>query len=113
MIQSPRLSANARTAIADVANVLFVSAVSPYELEWKKALGKLAFPDVGNWRQALHDAGYQELPLTVSHAQHAARLARIHRDPWDRLLVAQAQTEQLTLVTADGKLSQYGVPTLW
>ncbi|MBL8551503.1 MAG: type II toxin-antitoxin system VapC family toxin [Hyphomonadaceae bacterium] len=113
MTRSPRLSASARNAIADPANEILVSSVSPYELEWKKANGRLQFPDIADWEEALAQAGYRELPLRLSHAVRAATLPKHHRDPWDRMLVAQALEEGLMLLSSDRKLSSYGVTTLW
>lgn len=103
----------ARAAITDQRNEIFVSAATPYELEWKKAIGKLRFRHVADWLRALRDAGYLELPISVQHSQRAALLDKHHRDPWDRILIAQAFTENLTLITGDAKMTAYGVPTLW
>jgi PIN domain nuclease of toxin-antitoxin system len=100
-------------ALSDQRNARFVSAATPYELEWKKAIGKLQFRHIADWPSTLRGAGYLDLPITIQHSQQAALLARHHRDPWDRMLVAQALIENLTLVTNDSKIAAYGVPTLW
>ncbi|MGD9815608.1 MAG: type II toxin-antitoxin system VapC family toxin [Hyphomonadaceae bacterium] len=113
LFEQTRLSAPSAAAISDPTNEIFASAVSPYELEWKKALGKLTLPNISDWRHAFRVAGYDHVPLTVDHAQRAARLPTLHRDPWDRLIVAQAGTELMTLITRDRKLAAYGVATLW
>jgi PIN domain nuclease of toxin-antitoxin system len=97
MTAQSKIPRKASAAIADQGNVVFVSAVTPYELEWKKALGKLSFPHVADWPQALRDAGYLELRIDVQHSHRAALLPRHHRDPWDRLVVAQALAESLIL----------------
>ncbi|MES1202731.1 MAG: type II toxin-antitoxin system VapC family toxin [Pseudomonadota bacterium] len=107
------LSARAAKTINDSANTIFASAVSAYELEWKKAIGKLAMPAVGDWRQAFGVAGYHHLPISVDHGQSAARLPQHHKDPWDRLIIAQAQVEALTIISNDRKFPAYGVATLW
>jgi len=108
-----RLTALARAALADPTNVIFVSPVSPYELEWKKAEGRLTFPDVPDWPSAVRVHGFFELAITLAHSQHASRLPAHHRDPWDRLLVAQAELEGLSLISADRKLPAYGVGVIW
>jgi PIN domain nuclease of toxin-antitoxin system len=113
MTAQSRIPRKASAAIGDPRNVVFVSAATPYELEWKRAIGKLRFRHVADWSQTLQDSGYQELQISVQHSHRAALLPRHHRDPWDRLLVAQALTEDLTLVTGDANIAAYGVPTLW
>lgn len=113
LFQHQRLSGPAAAAIADTSNVVFASAVSPYELEWKRAIGKLKLPEVFDWRHAFRVSGYEPLSLSVEHAQFAARLPIHHRDPWDRLIVAQAGIETMTLITRDERMSAYGVPALW
>jgi PIN domain nuclease of toxin-antitoxin system len=113
MSPQSRLPRRVVRALSDPQALVFVSAVTPYELEWKKAVGKLRFPHVQDWSNALRIAGYLELPISVAHSHCAALLARHHRDPWDRILVAQALTETLTLVSGDAKLAAYGVSTLW
>ena len=113
MTAQSKIPRKASAAIADQRNAVFVSAATPYELEWKKAIGKLSFRHVADWSQALQDSGYQELQISVQHSHRAALLPRHHRDPWDRLLVAQALAENLTLITGDANIAAYGVSTLW
>lgn len=113
MTAESKIPRKASAAIADQRNAVFVGAATPYELEWKKAIGKLRFRHVADWSQVLQGSGYQELPISVQHSHRAALLPRHHRDPWDRLLVAQALTENLTLITGDANIAAYGVPTLW
>jgi PIN domain nuclease of toxin-antitoxin system len=87
---------------------VLVSAASIWEIEIKRATGRLEAPgDVGE--RAL-DEGFAPLSITFEHALAAGRLPRHHRDPFDRMLVAQASIDGLTLVTADGELSAYEVP---
>lgn len=94
-----------RAGIHD-ADVVFFSAVTPWELGINKALGKLEFPD--GLVEALVAAGFVELPVSAAHAERAPALPSHHRDPFDRMLVAQAQMESLVLVTADDTLQAYG-----
>jgi PIN domain nuclease of toxin-antitoxin system len=107
------LTAAILRTLGDPANEFIVSAVSPYELEVKKANGKLAFPDVADWPTLLARAFYQTLPIETAHGVAAARLPLHHRDPWDRLLIAQAMIEGLTIVTRDREFARYGVSVVW
>ncbi len=91
--------------------VTLVSVATVWEIEIKRALGRLAVP--GDIRDAIVAGAYLPLPITVDHAVAAARLPLLHRDPFDRLLVAQAMVEELTIVTRDDKIAAYGVPVLW
>lgn len=109
----PKLSNRARDAVQAPGNSVFISAITPYELELKKALGKLIFPDVADWSTLAAQAGWQALPISVAHGVAAARLPHHHGDPWDRLLVAQAMLEMLTLVSSDKRIARYGVAMLW
>lgn len=107
------LSSRARTAIADNDNDLLVSAVTAYEVDYKRGsspdLARLPF-DLDLARRTLR---FDWLALSQSHATAAARLPRHHRDPWDRMLVAQAMAEEAVLVTVDERVRRYGVPVLW
>ena len=98
------------TALIESADEVRFSAVTPWELGIKRALGKLDFPD--DLVAALEAAGFEALPITAAHADLAPRLPGHHRDPFDRMLVAQARAEALTLVTADETLRPYDVPLL-
>ena len=106
---SPRLSKKARRAIEESATV-FVSAVSAWEIELKRARGLLRAPN--NLEATLRARDLQTLSLTVPHAIAAGRLPLYHRDPFDRMLVAQASLESLTLLTADKQQAAYGVPVI-
>lgn len=90
-----------------VADEVYFSAVTPWELGIKRAIGRLAFPD--GLAAELADGGFVELPVSVAHAERAPDLAHHHGDPFDRMLVAQAQLESLVLVTADRTLRPYDV----
>jgi PIN domain nuclease of toxin-antitoxin system len=99
-----------REAIANPVNEVFVSAASVWEIGIKRAIGKLDFSEgiVG----AIRGHRFQLLPISGEHAEHAAELPRHLTDPFNRLLVAQADIESLLLATRDPKTRPYGVPTL-
>lgn len=103
-----RLSAPTRSAIVS-ADVAFLSVVSLWEILIKQDRGRLDLP-VG-FADALRD-DFRDLPLTTDHVLGARDLPAIHRDPFDRMLVAQARAEGLTVVTADSAVAAYGVPVL-
>ena len=105
---SPRLSAAARAAIVDGANVVFVSAATAWEISIKKAIGKLTIPR-GDYLEELRLHRLAPLNITTEHALAVAELPSYHQDPFDRLLIAQAQVEKLTIVTGDAKIRQYAV----
>ena len=107
---NPTLSAETRDAIADGRNLVFVSAVAIWEIRIKQALGKLQLP--ANFREVLDSQAFDELPLTVDHAHRLAELPPLHRDPFDRMLVAQAIAERLTIVTCDPDIACYRVRTI-
>ncbi|MDP9284744.1 MAG: type II toxin-antitoxin system VapC family toxin [Actinomycetota bacterium] len=105
-----KLGPSARAAIADPDNEVFVSSASAWEISVKRASGKLESPfDVAS---ALERNHLTDLPVEVDHAVAAGELPRHHKDPFDRMLVAQAQLEQLTLVTADVQIADYEVELL-
>jgi PIN domain nuclease of toxin-antitoxin system len=97
-------------AIADPANLVVVSAVSAWEISIKRALGKLAAPD--DLEHQLQVGGFTSQPITIAHGIAAARLARHHDDPFDRMLIAQAIAEGLTIVTRDKRFGEYNVALL-
>ena len=103
------LGASARRAISD-ASVAYVSVVTPWELGIKRALGKLDYPD--GLISALAGAGFEMLGITAEHAELAPTLPLHHRDPFDRMLIAQAVVQRLTLVTADGAFASYDLTLL-
>jgi len=104
------LTDHARDAIADPANLAVVSAASGWEVSIKKALGKLRAPD--DIERQVHEGGFTELPISLAHGLAAGQLPRHHDDPFDRMLIAQALAEGLTVVTHDKRFSDYGVPML-
>ena len=105
-----RLSSKVRSSIA-TADVVFVSVASAWEAAIKTSLGRLELPDT--IEAGVLASGFEKLLITFSHAEHAGGLPPHHRDPFDRMLVAQAQAEGLTLVTHDRLLEPYGVEILW
>jgi PIN domain nuclease of toxin-antitoxin system len=112
---SPELSAAAREAIAAEAGACFVSAASAFEFSNKVRLGKFdaARELVERFDEVLADNDFTPLPVSHRHARLAGQLAAPHRDPFDRLIVAQALTENCAIVTADPALSSLGALTLW
>jgi PIN domain nuclease of toxin-antitoxin system len=109
------LSAAARTAIADESNNIFISAASAWEIATKHRIGKL--PNVAaivtDLDQAAVDQGFVGLPISLRHAQVAGSLPGPHRDPFDRMLIAQAMLEKLVLVSNEQAFDAYGVARLW
>lgn len=101
------LSTSARDEIADPNNVVLVSAVVAWEIAIKRALGKLTAPS--DFDVAIQASGFRELPVTVKHALATESLPTHHRDPFDRMLIAQAQIEGCTLVSRDPAMAAYGV----
>jgi PIN domain nuclease of toxin-antitoxin system len=89
------------------ADEVFFSAVTPWELGIKRALGKVSFPD--GLSSSLVEGGFTPLPIAITHAELAAELPAHHRDPFDRMLVAQAQLESLALMSADRAFGTYTV----
>ena len=106
-----RLSRAARALIADPSHTLLFSAASLWEVTIKSGLGRDDFQvEPALLRRGLLDNGYIELPITSQHAVAVTRLPLLHRDPFDRLLVAQALTEGMLLVTADPQVARYDAP---
>jgi len=100
----------ARKAIADPEGLVYVSSVSVWEIVIKKALGKLEVPD--DLPAVLEAEPFQRLDMTIEHAFKVSELPLHHRDPFDRLLIAQCLVDGLTLVTHDPDIVRYDVPTL-
>jgi PIN domain nuclease of toxin-antitoxin system len=105
-----QLSDAAGAAIRDRANVVYVSAATAWEIVIKKALGKLDAPD--NLDEVVRECRFTPLAITLAHALAVRSLPMHHRDPFDRMLVAQAHTEGMTVVTRDPKVLQYTAPNI-
>ncbi len=108
---SRKLDGNAQRAIAEPQNQVFVSAISGLEIGIKSSLGKLQAPGSLDDKALLE--GFRHLPVTFQHGERVGKLPWHHRDPFDRILVAQAQIDNLILVTCDRYIPMYDVPVLW
>ena len=106
----PVLSDKARMPISDGSNLIFVSAAVIWEIRIKQSLGKLDIPP--NFRQVLDQQPFEFLAITVEHAHAVGGLPAIHRDPFDRILIAQAKTEGFTILTRDPLFKEYKVPSI-
>ena len=107
---SPTLSEKATSAIADGSNLVFVSAAVIWEIRIKQALGKLEIPS--NFRQVLDRQPFEIPGITAEHAHAVGDLPAHHRDPFDRMLVAQARAEALKLISRDPEIAKYDVEIL-
>ena len=107
----PRFGGAAEQLVLDPRSRVLFSAVVTWEVTVKRSLGKLSVPD--DWSQRLLDGGAIPLPIALDHAARVGTLADHHRDPFDRLLVAQALVENATLLSRDAALSAYGAPVAW
>jgi PIN domain nuclease of toxin-antitoxin system len=107
----PRLGVRARKAVEQASDGLYFSAASVWELAIKQAQGKLNLPD--SLLGTLAEEGFAELSVSATHGLIAATLPHHHRDPFDRMIVAQAKSEGLTVVTRDERIAAYDVPVLW
>jgi PIN domain nuclease of toxin-antitoxin system len=111
----PQLSPRARQIMEDANTELLLSAVSGWEIAIKSRLGKLKLPaDLqGFVAEQLRINGIQALPIQTAHALHVFTLPDHHRDPFDRMLVAQGQLEELSILTGDPQIAQYAVTVIW
>jgi len=109
--EEERLSPNAHDVLSAGVVPAYVSVASIWEIAIKRASGKLKVPD--NLLEKVTAARFGELGITFEHALLAGALPPHHADPFDRMIVAQARSEGLTVVTRDERISAYGVPTLW
>jgi PIN domain nuclease of toxin-antitoxin system len=110
LADDPTLSRQARSAIADPGNDVLVSAATVWEIQIKRAIGKLTAPD--GIVSAVESVGFVGLPITLGDAEDAGLLPPHHRDPFDRMLVAQAQRLDAVIATRDTVFAAYGVETL-
>ncbi|MBD2456639.1 type II toxin-antitoxin system VapC family toxin [Nostoc sp. FACHB-87] len=102
-----KLSREAREIISNPENKIFVSAVSAWEISIKKATGKLSAPD--NLAEAISVNCFESLLISIEHGLKAGSLPNYHNDPFDRMLIAQAMSENLIIISRDAQFSQYGV----
>ena len=110
-LDSPSLSAEARGIIADPTGDILFSVASIWEVVLKNGLGRRDFAvDPVRLREQAIRAGFGELPIRSPHVLEVSSLPQVHSDPFDRILLAQARVEQLTLLTSDQKVLQYGDP---
>jgi PIN domain nuclease of toxin-antitoxin system len=110
-----RLSRRASVLIQDAGNEVLFSAASAWEIAIKAQLGRIAFEnDLLEFipRQVAAN-GFVNLPITVDHALQVCRLPLLHRDPFDRILIAQSQVEKLPLLTSDAAIGRYDVEVIW
>ncbi len=110
-----RLSKKAREMISEADNQLYLSAASGWEIAIKAKLGKLQIDgDVTTFIiEQMHLNSIEQLPVSISHALHVSTLDDLHRDPFDRLLVAQARLERMPILTADQYIAAYPIETIW
>lgn len=109
--EDPKLVPAAREAMADPKSTVYVSAATIWEIAIKVRIGKLEIE--GDPVEEIGANGFLELPMTARHAWVAGVLPRHHDDPFDRMLIAQAQGESLVLISRDPVFRQYGIPLLW
>lgn len=111
---SSRLSPSARSAIGSATNSIVISTVVPWELAIKTNLGKFDSQTLlSGWDEILSAQGFSELPIESAHAIRAGLLPRHHRDPFDRMLIAQAQATGWPIISADRVFDSYGVRRIW
>jgi len=115
LIGDDALSPVAREAIADPANEIFVSAASAWEIATKYRIGRLpeATLIAADIRGTIAEQGFAVLPITIHHGQIAGSLPGIHKDPFDRMLVAQALSADMAIISSDEILGAYGIARLW
>jgi len=115
ILESERLSRRASETIQNADNILFLSAASAWEMGIKSQVGRLRLPEnpARFIAEQMSVNAIEGLPVEISHALHVATLRRLHRDPFDRLLVAQSQLENLPILTSDPLIAQYGVEIIW
>ncbi len=112
LLDPKRIPASLMTLLTDPSRIVHVSAVAVWEATIKTGLGKLALP-LDRLEATIAAAGFTVLPVTAAHALEVRHLPALHRDPFDRLLIAQARHERLGLVTCDALVRRYPVDTLW
>lgn len=114
-LDDPHLSKIARRALSSARHDFWISTVSIFEIETKARIGKLEIPPPlqSDWAPIVREEGWSLLPVDHHHARMAGRISSTHRDPFDRLIAAQALTEGMTVITRDDKIGELGAKTLW
>jgi PIN domain nuclease of toxin-antitoxin system len=110
MLQSKQLDKNISNILEDPLNDVFLSVVTIWEIVIKKKSGKLKVPK--DWKETLLESNFSILPIKISHTFETENLPLYHKDPFDRMLIAQAMAEECTLITDDSKIKKYTVPTI-
>ncbi len=110
-----RLSERCRAIISDGVNEILFSAVSAWEIVVKAGIGRLAVPDnLENYiPEQVSRNRFEVLPISITHALRVSRLPNHHKDPFDRMLVAQAQVEKVTILTGDAQIARYPIRVAW
>ena len=108
------ISGNAKAAIENTDNIKIVSIASIWEIAIKISLNRLSLPKgLMHFLNLIEDNGFEILPISIEHTLTVAKLDFIHRDPFDRLLIAQCKTGNLSIVTKDDDIKRYDVSTIW
>lgn len=115
VMNDPQLSLTAKTIIADPGNLLFLSAASAWEIVIKVRLGKLTLPEAPESYipSRLKMNRFESLSIQLVHALQVKHLPDLHRDPFDRIIIAQSQVENIPIVTVDSQIMQYPVDVIW
>lgn len=108
-MEDPQLGSRCKELVSDSRNQVYVSAATTWEISIKTAMGKLTAPE--DMDSIVDDEGFDKLPISLYHGQLAGKLPPLHRDPFDRMLIAQAQAEGLILITADEMINRYNIRT--
>jgi PIN domain nuclease of toxin-antitoxin system len=113
LAKTRKRSRRAAKLLADGSNEVLVSAGSAYEIEFKRGRNVELNQLPADLRDAASEMGFSWLPISSEHAVMAGRLPRLHGDPFDRIIIAQALVENATVLSCDGLIAPYGVPVLW
>lgn len=115
ILEDPALTQTARAAIGDTSNTMVVSAASAWEIAIKFQLGKLpgVADFISNFSSEMENEGFELLPISAEHGIRAGLLPGPHKDPFDRMLIAQSQAENTPIISNDAVFDSYGVRRLW
>lgn len=106
-MKDEKLTENITNILSDPTNIIYLSTVSVWEMIIKEKIGKLKLPK--NWKITIKDGRFEILPISLEHVLVVETLPLHHKDPFDRMLIAQSQTENLTLITSDLKMNKYKI----